>query len=282
MKNVCIIGWPIEHSRSPLIHQTWLAHYGLQGSYTRQAVKPDDVAAFLSSLKEQNFVGCNVTVPHKEAAFEAADVRHPAAQAVGAANTLWIEDGQLHATNTDTYGFMAYLEQKAPTWSDNSGKVVVFGAGGAARGIIFGLREAGHRHLHLINRTQQRALEVRAHFGDGVEVVAWDNRADAIKDAQLIINTTSLGMNSKGSLDLDLSTVHLNCIVCDIVYTPLETELLAAAKQRGLQTVDGLGMLLHQAVPGFEKWFGLRPQVTDDLYALIARDVKRSACSSSD
>lgn len=282
MTNVCIIGWPIEHSRSPLIHRTWLAHYGLKGNYTREAVKPGDVATFLRALKENGYVGCNVTVPHKEAAFKAADVRHPAAEAVGAANTLWLEDGKLHATNTDTYGFMAYLEKMAPNWSEGAPKIVVFGAGGAARGIIYGLREAGQPHLYLTNRTKQRALEVRAHFGDGVEVIEWEDRAAAVQDAELIINTTSLGMNGQGSLGIDLATVGVNCVVCDIVYTPLETELLSAAKQRGLTTVDGLGMLLHQAVPGFEKWFGLRPLVTDELYALVANDVKRSTCSSSD
>ena len=277
MTNVCIIGWPIEHSRSPLIHRTWLAHYGLEGNYTREAVKPEHVAEFLAGLEGRGFAGCNVTVPHKEAALKAAQVRHPAAEAVGAANTLWLEDGNLHATNTDTYGFMSYLGEKVPDWSKGAPKIVVFGAGGAARAIIFGLRAAGHTHIFLTNRTMQRALDVRAHFGDGVQVIAWDDRAEAVKDARLIINTTTLGMNDKGSLDIDLTTAHRQCVVSDIVYTPLETGLLRAAKQRGLTTVDGLGMLLHQAVPGFEKWFGLRPIVSDELYALIANDVQRQA-----
>ncbi len=277
-KRACVIGWPIEHSRSPMIHGAWLKQYGIDGSYTREAVKPDDVADFLGNLGAHGFVGCNVTVPHKEAAYLAADVKHDAAKAVGAANTLWIEDDRLHATNTDTYGFMAYLNQMAPSWKKVDKPAVVLGAGGAARAIIYGLMEAACSEVLVLNRTKARAEQVRAHFGENINVVAWAQRNDAITSASLIINTTSLGMNSNGQPDVDLSRVDDACVVADIVYTPLETAFLNAAKDRGLITVDGLGMLLHQAVPSFEKWFGVRPTVTDDLYQRVADDVRRGQC----
>lgn len=277
MKRACVIGWPIEHSRSPLIHGSWLQHYGLDGAYTKEAVQPDDLVSFLGDLDGRGFVGCNVTVPHKQAAFAAADIRHGPAEAVGAANTLWLESGKLHATNTDTYGFMAYLNEKAPDWHVNDPKIVVLGAGGASRAIIYGLLESGQSAIKLVNRTAERAHDVRAHFGDRINVVPWAERGSAIQNARLVINTTSLGMNGQGSPDVDLTTVDPHCVVCDIVYTPLETPFLTAAQQRGLKTVDGLGMLLHQAVPGFEKWFGIRPVVSDALYAKIAADVRGAA-----
>lgn len=278
MKRACIIGWPVEHSRSPLIHGTWLKQYAIDGEYRREAVKPENVSEFLSSLAANGYVGCNVTVPHKEAAFQAADVKLPAAEAVGAANTLWIEDGQLYATNTDTYGFMAYLGKKEPHWLQGEPKVVVLGAGGAARAIIFGLLESGQHEIHLLNRTEARAQAVATHFGNRVSVHQWDRRQNVMKGARLVINTTSLGMNDASTLDVDLSHVDPKCVVCDIVYTPLETTFLQAAKALGLKTVDGLGMLLHQAVPGFEKWFGVRPDVTEALYQAIADDVRRQSC----
>ncbi len=281
-KRACVIGWPIEHSRSPMIHGTWLKQYGIDGAYTREAVQPDDVMDFLAHLSRHGFVGCNVTVPHKEAAYKAADVKHDAARAVGAANTLWIEDGKLHATNTDTYGFMAYLKQKAPNWQQADPRVVVIGAGGAARAIIYGLINGGCDEVIVLNRTEARAEQVRAHFGEKIKLMSWSQCNDAMTGAGLVINATSVGMNSEDCPDVDLTRVDDACVVSDIVYTPLETAFLKAAHDRGLTTVDGLGMLLHQAVPGFEKWFGVRPTVTDDLYQAIADDVRRSQCSSSD
>lgn len=278
MKRACVIGWPIEHSRSPLIHESWLKQYGIEGAYTKEAVKPGKVADFLSTLTERGFAGCNVTIPHKEATFNAADVRYPEAEAVGAANTVWIEDGKLHATNTDTYGFMAYLNAKAPSWAAGDPKVVVLGAGGAARAIVFGLLEAGQKNILLINRTEARARDLCAHFGNRAHVASWEERTTALKGAGLVINTTSLGMVGKGALDIDLAGVNPDCVVSDIVYAPLETALLKAASARGLKTVDGLGMLLHQAVPAFEKWFGVRPEVTPDLYQRVAEDVRKSLC----
>lgn len=277
-KRACVIGWPIEHSRSPMIHGAWLKQYGIEGTYTREAVPPKEVTDFIANLSAQGWVGCNVTVPHKEAAFAAADVTDDAAKAVGAANTLWIENGKVHATNTDTYGFMAYLKHQAPHWQDRSSKAVVLGAGGAARAIIYGLIQAGCSEIVVLNRTFARAEQLHAHFGDTLKVVPWQNRNEALLGAGLVVNTTSLGMNGDGQPDVDLSAVDEACVVSDIVYMPLETAFLKAANERGLATVDGLGMLLHQAVPGFEKWFGVRPCVTDDLYQEVARDVRRSQC----
>jgi len=261
-----------------MIHGAWLKQYGIDGSYTREAVEPENVTDFLGQLGAHGFVGCNVTVPHKEAAYQVADVQHDAAKAVGAANTLWLENGQLHATNTDTHGFMAYLNQKAPDWHSNNKPVVVLGAGGAARAIIYGLLQAGCVNVLVLNRTQTRADQVRTYFDNKVNTVAWADRNDAITGAGLVINTTSLGMNGVGQPDVDLSRIDNLCVISDIVYTPLDTAFLKAAHAQGLRTVDGLGMLLHQAVPGFEKWFGVRPTVTDQLYQMIAEDVRRGQC----
>jgi shikimate dehydrogenase len=277
MKRACVIGWPIEHSRSPIIHGYWLKQFGIDGAYTKKAVPPGDVAAFLGSLREHGLAGCNVTVPHKEAAFAAADVREASAEAVGAANTLWIEDGQLCAANTDTYGFMAHLERSAPGWL-RTGAVSVLGAGGAARAIVYGFLEAGVGEVRLFNRTRERAEAVAAQFGPRVNVHAWEARSNASRDADVLVNATSIGMNGEGSLGIDFAGFDRACVVSDIVYVPLKTELLAMAEARGLRTVDGLGMLLHQAVPGFEKWFGVRPEVTDELRALVLADIAGAEC----
>ncbi|MGD9868471.1 MAG: shikimate dehydrogenase [Hyphomicrobiales bacterium] len=270
----CVIGWPIGHSRSPLIHGYWLRHYGIAGSYTRIAVKPEEVEAFLSDLAKGGFAGCNVTVPHKEAAYRTAVKRLAAADAVQAANTLWLEKDMLWATNTDTEGFMNHLEASSPAWNRHGRPVTVIGAGGAARAIVFGLLEAGVRELRLVNRTRSRAEALAGFFGASVAVADWGDRVHALSDCGLAVNTTSLGMAGHGPLDLDLGRLPEDATVADIVYVPLETGLLAQARRRGLKTVDGLGMLLHQAVPGFEKWFGRRPEVTAELRALAAADIE--------
>ncbi len=273
LKRACVIGWPIEHSRSPMIHGHWLKVYGIDGAYTKEAVKPDDVADFLRHLERHGFVGCNVTVPHKEAAFAAAMVRDPSAVAVGAANTLWVEKGQLACANTDTYGFMTYLRHKAPHWDASGSPVLILGAGGAARAIAYGFLEAGCRDVRIANRSRERADALVHHFGRGVSAVDWHQRNPAAKDAGVIVNTTTLGMKGEGDPGIDFAAVGKDCVAADIVYVPLETAFLRQARAHGLQTVDGLGMLLHQAVPGFEKWFGVRPQVTDELYRLVAADI---------
>lgn len=269
-----VIGWPVSHSRSPLIHGYWLQRYGIDGSYVRHPVEPENVADFLGTLRERGFVGCNVTLPHKEAAFAAASETRPAARAAGAANTLWFEAGRLVADNTDSAGFMNSLAAALPALQLGGATVSVLGAGGGARGIVFALLERGVGEVRIFNRTRNRAEAIAATFGPRVKPHDWSDRADRSRDATLLVNTTSLGMKGSGRLDMDVSALDSGCVVADIVYVPLETPLLAAARARGLAAVDGLGMLLHQAVPGFEKWFGVRPEVTAELRALIERDIE--------
>lgn len=274
MIEAAVIGWPIEHSRSPMIHGHWLAKYRIDGRYTKIAVKPEDVTAFVRSLAEHGLAGCNVTLPHKEAVFRAADVREASAEAVGAANTLWLEDGRLFAANTDTYGFMQHLEVSAPAWRAKDRPALLLGAGGAARGIVYGLFEAGVGEVRVANRTLSRAEEIAQHFGKRVKPVAWVDAEVAATDAGLLVNTTSLGMAKTGPLDFDVARLPADATVADIVYVPLETDLLQRARARGLVAVDGLGMLLHQAVPGFAKWFGVMPEVTDELRDILVADIE--------
>jgi shikimate dehydrogenase len=272
-----VVGWPIAHSRSPLIHRHWLARHGLAGGYDKVAVPPAEIDAFLDGLSAAGYVGCNVTVPHKEAAFARAAERDASAVAVGAANTLWLEDGVLHAANTDTYGFMMWLDTAAPGWRTRDAPVVILGAGGAARAIVYGFLAAGVAEVRVVNRTRTRAEALAAAFGPGVRVWDWADRSIAARSASVVVNTTALGLDGGGDVMVDLAGVHADTVVADIVYVPLETPLLADARRRGLATVDGLGMLLHQAVPGFERWFGVRPEVTRDLYDLVVADIRAGA-----
>lgn len=270
MKKACVIGWPIEHSRSPMIHGYWLNHYGIDGQYTKEAVAPDKLESFLLSLTEFGLAGCNVTLPHKEHAYSIAKYRDGSAIAVKAANTLWLENGDLAAANTDTYGYMAYLTSKYPAWDRRDAPVSVLGAGGAARAIIFGFLEAGVAEVRLFNRSQHRADELAQEFGARVKVFEWSERSTASIQASVIVNTTSVGLNGDGDLNMEFTNFHSDTIVSDIVYAPLETAYMHQARIHGLRTLDGLGMLLHQAVPGFEKWFSIRPEVTDELYKTVA------------
>ena len=271
MKRACVIGWPVAHSRSPVIHRYWLKLYGLDGAYEQEAVRPEEIEDFLHSLGQRGYEGANVTLPHKEAALAGADRPDAAATAIGAANTLWLDDkGLLHASNTDAYGFMTHLSAEAPDWNKGKRPVMVLGAGGAARAILHGLLEAGASKILLANRTVDRAKALAQSFGSRVSLVPWGDRNRALAGCGLLVNATSLGMTGKPPLDLDLSAFPLDATVADIVYSPLQTPLLAAAKARGNRTVDGLGMLLHQAVPGFERWFGVRPEVTPELRAYVA------------
>jgi shikimate dehydrogenase len=270
----CLIGWPAAHSRSPLIHHHWLRKLDIAGGYTIEAVPPEEFAEFVLHLSHHGFVGANVTIPHKERALALAapDAR---ATAVGAANTLWYEDGQLQATNTDVEGFIDNLDAAAPGW-DQADEALVLGAGGSARAVVFGLIERGIKRIHLANRSTDRAEALAAQFGPKVEPVAWDMVADRLPRAGLLVNTTSLGMSGQGALDIDIAALPPKAVVSDLVYVPLMTPLLAAAEARGLRTADGLGMLLYQAVRGFELWFGQRPQVTAELRALVEADLARS------
>jgi shikimate dehydrogenase len=269
----CLIGWPAAHSRSPMIHHYWLRKLGIAGGYSIEAVPPDEFADFVRRLPAHGFVGANITIPHKEQAL-ALSVPDARARAVGAANTLWIEGGELRSTNTDVEGFINNLDACAAGW-DTAEEVLVLGAGGSARAVVFGLIERGIKCVHLANRTPERAKALAEQFGSNVHPVAWDGVADVLPRVKLLVNTTALGMHGQPSLDIDAGLLPPQAVVADLVYVPLETRLLAAAKVRGLRTADGLGMLLHQAVRGFELWFGQRPLVTPELRALVEADLTK-------
>lgn len=271
-----VIGHPISHSRSPLIHGFWLKSLNIAGSYERLDIHPDAIEAFLADLPRSGFLGGNVTIPHKEIAYRAAQRLDEAAQAIGAANTLWLEDGKLIAGNTDAIGFSANLDSQAREWRQKR-TALVLGAGGAARAILFALKEAGFSDIRIVNRTLSRAKELCDRFGPGLSAHGWEEVDTLCGDTGLVINTSSLGMGGEGELPLNVALLPDDAIVCDIVYVPLETPLLAAARARGLAGVDGLGMLLHQAVPGFERWFGVKPQVTPELRAHIVADLEKNA-----
>ena len=271
-RKAAVIGWPVWHSRSPAIFRHWLDRHGIEGSYERIAVPPDGIDAFLDGFAASGLVGANVTVPHKEAAFRHA-VPDAAARAIGAVNTLWLEDGVLHGTNSDGDGFLRNLDEQAPGWSVGGRGALVIGAGGAARAIVHGLASRGVRPIAIANRTPERAGLLAAAFPTVAEAVAWDAIPREVARAGLVVNTTVLGMAGSPALDVDLSGAGPATVVADIVYVPLETPLLASARARGLRTVDGLGMLLHQAAVGFEKWFGLRPAVDAALREAILAEI---------
>ena len=270
----CLIGWPAAHSRSPLIHHYWLRKLGIEGGYSIEAVPPEGFSDFVRRLSAHGFVGANVTIPHKERAL-ALSLPDARARAVGAANTLWIESGELRSTNTDVEGFLANLDACAAGW-DTAEEALVLGAGGAARAVVFALIERGIARIRLVNRTMERAQSLADQFGASVRVSAWDTIGEQLARASLLVNTTSLGMHGQPALDIDVGRLPPQAVVTDLVYAPLETPLLIAAKAKGLKTADGLGMLLHQAVRGFELWFGQRPQVTAELRRLVEADLARA------
>jgi shikimate dehydrogenase len=270
----CVVGWPVEHSRSPLIHNYWLKTYGIAGEYRREAVRPEAFGAFVQSLAARGYVGANVTVPHKEAAL-ALSQPDDRARAVGAANTLWF-DGGLRSTNTDVEGFLDNLDACAPHWDRGLTKAVVFGAGGAARAVVYGLVARGVERIVVVNRTFSRAEMLRQRFGERVHPGRWDEREALLGDAALFVNATTLGLESQPELDIDVGRLPSHAIVADLVYVPLVTPLLRAAAAHNLRTADGLGMLLHQAVRGFTLWFEKKPAVTAQLRALIAADISPS------
>ncbi|PZN98717.1 MAG: shikimate dehydrogenase [Hyphomicrobiales bacterium] len=268
-----VIGHPVAHSRSPLIHGSWLSEHGLDGSYEQVDVAPADLPAFVERLRAGAFAGGNVTVPHKEAMLPLIDEISDAARAVGAVNTIWREGDRIHGDNTDVSGFLDHLDASAPGWNQRVGTALVLGAGGAARGIAFGLKARGMSRILLVNRSRARADELAAALGVPVQAADWDEQAGLVATADLIVNTTALGMHGQPPLDLDLAGLRVGTIVDDIVYVPLKTPLLLEAERRGGIAVDGLGMLLHQAVPGFARWFGVTPTVTPTLRALIEADI---------
>jgi shikimate dehydrogenase len=268
----CIMGHPVAHSRSPMLHGYWLKTLGIRGTYDFADVPEADFPGFLRGLQARGFAGGNVTVPHKEAAFRLVDQRDDAATAIGAVNTVWHERGELHGGNTDAYGFVAHLAAGQPGWNKSVQSAVVLGAGGGARAIVHALcsRWIG---VAIVNRTLARAQDLARHFA-GATAHAWEELPQLLRKADLLVNATSLGMSGKAPLAIDLTPLRSDAIVYDIVYVPLETELLRAARGRGLRTVGGLGMLLHQAVPAFARWFGVTPTVTAELRAVIEADIR--------
>jgi shikimate dehydrogenase len=265
-----VIGHPIAHSRSPQLHGHWLARYEIKGHYVPMDVAPDDLPQALVMLPKLGFVGVNVTIPHKEAALKLAHVVTDRAALIGAANTLiFLKDGKISADNTDGVGFMSNLHQLAPQWQATQGPAALFGAGGAARAVITALIEAGIPEIRIANRTRLRAEVLQADFGARVVVYDWLRAGDMLQGAALVINATSLGMTGKPDLRLPLDQLEVGAVATDLVYTPLMTPFLIEAQSRGAHIVDGLGMLLHQGAPGFERWFGQRPQVDDATRAAV-------------
>lgn len=261
-----VFGWPVGHSRSPKLHGFWLEQHRIDGAYVPLPVRPEDFAGVLRALPRMGFAGANVTIPHKQAALALADHVEPLARRIGAVNTLVVrEDGSIEGRNTDAFGFLENVRHALPDFSSASGPAVVIGAGGASRAVAAALLDDGAPLVRLINRTRPRAVEMAAALGGPIEVLDWKDRAEALAGAALLVNTTSLGMTGQPPLDLPLDGLPRDALVTDIVYVPLETPLLHRARLRGHRTVDGLGMLLHQARPGFLAWFGVMPAVTDDL-----------------
>lgn len=275
MIKACVIGWPIAHSRSPLIHNYWLKSLGIDGQYDRVAVEPAQLEQFLRSLPASEYVGCNVTLPHKELALPAIDHIDESVKSIGALNTVYIRNGKTYATSTDGDGFLQNLQANHPNFDAHGKTIVILGAGGSAKAIIERLLRAAVAEIIIVNRSAARAQQLKLQFGDKITISDPNQLATVLKSADLLVNTTSQGMIGQPSLEIDLSALPVAAIVADIVYAPLKTLLIIQAENRGLRTVTGLGMLLHQAVIGFEKWFGAKPLVTSQLYDLVATDIDK-------
>jgi shikimate dehydrogenase len=276
MISAYVIGWPIRHSRSPIIHGYWLKQHNISGSYEKMEVAPENLAAFISGLG-RDFAGCNVTVPHKEKVLALVDDIAETARAVGAVNTIWFEDGKRRGMNTDVAGFLDNLDQETPGWDRAPLNAVVLGAGGAARAVVYGLLQRGASGITIVNRSPDRAEELARDLAPDLGVVpkaaGFGDLPTLLPTATLLVNATSLGMDGKPGLDISIQGLNPEAVVTDLVYVPLRTKLLEDAAASGNRTADGLGMLLHQAVPGFEKWFGVRPKVTPELRRLVEADL---------
>jgi shikimate dehydrogenase len=270
-KAACVIAWPAGHSRSPLIHNYWANKYGLNAEYRREAVPPEKFVEFVKNLRAHGYVGGNVTVPHKETVLKLSEPDERA-RAVGAANCLWYDGDKLRSTNTDVEGFLANLDTSAPGWDRGLESAIVLGAGGGARAVVFALIAREVNRVYVSNRTPERALALKKKFGARVQVIGWGETTGLLGGAGLLVNTTTLGMVGQPPLEVNLRCAD-SMVVADLVYAPLVTGLLGAARARGLRTADGLGMLLHQAVRGFERWFGVKPEVTAELRALVETDL---------
>jgi len=270
-KAVCVIGYPVKHSRSPMIHNYWIKQHGLDAIYRVEEVAPPEFPEFVKSLRQRGYIGANVTVPHKQTVMTLTDPDERA-RGIGAANALWFTDGALRSTNTDVHGFLANLDNATPGWDRGLETAVVLGAGGGARAVVFGLLQREVQRVYVVNRTIERAEILRKQFGPRVRPAGWQETTGLLGGAGLIVNTTTLGMTGQPPLDINLRC-PASLVVADIVYNPLVTKLLAMARERGLRTADGLGMLLQQAVRGFELWFGIRPEVTPELRAMVEADL---------
>ncbi len=277
MKKACVIGYPIAHSRSPLIHNYWLKTYGIEGHYDRREIEPKELKSFLTGLQMEGYVGCNVTIPHKEAAIPFLSHVDDIVRRTGSLNTIYFKDGVTHGTSSDGEGFYQNLLASVPGLDLKGRTAVILGAGGSARAVIERLLRTGLAEVRIMNRTTSRAEELRQLFGERVSLLPPERFGIESKTAGLLVNTTSQGMNGQPALNVDLADLPEDAVVADLVYVPLKTDLVRRAEQRGLKAVGGLGMLLHQAVVGFEKWFGIRPEVTPELYDLVARDVERDS-----
>jgi shikimate dehydrogenase len=269
-----VMGWPIMHSRSPMLHNYWFARHGLAGTYVPLAIRPDGLAAALRALHPLGFSGCNLTIPHKQQALATVDEVDTVGKRIGALSCVIVRpDGSLAGTNNDWYGFVHNLKQAQPGWRADAGPVVVFGAGGGSRAVCYGLMQEGAREIRLVNRTFSRAQAVAAEFGGPVRAVPWAQRHDALDGAAMAVNATSQGMTGQSALDVRLDRLAAGALAADIIYTPLETPFLAAARQRGNRTINGLGMLLHQGRPAWKAWFGIEPEVTAELREMVERSL---------
>ena len=265
-----VMGWPVAHTRSPAIHNHWIAQYSLKGAYVQLPVQPQNLEAAIRGLPALGFAGCNITVPHKVNAMQLMDTLHLAARRVAAINTVVVQaDGSLLGMNNDGYGYIQSLRDAQPDWRGDAGPALVMGAGGAARAIVVALLDEGVPEVRLCNRTQEKAQALKDAFGDRVTVVPWADRNSAMAGVRLLVNTTTQGMHGQPALDVALDDLPAEALVSDAIYIPLETPLLAAARQRGHQTVNGLGMLLNQARPAFQAWFGVQPELTPGLIAAV-------------
>jgi shikimate dehydrogenase len=269
-----IMGWPVMHSRSPKIHNYWLSKHGLAGTYVPLAIRAEGLRAALRALPALGFAGCNLTIPHKETAFEIVDRVDPLARRIGAINCVVVApDGSLDGCNCDGFGYVQSVLEADPAWQADAGPIVVIGAGGGARAVVVSLVDQGAKEIRLVNRSPKRAQTLAQEFGAPIKALAWDDRHAALRGAAMLINTTSQGMAGQPALDLALDDLPTSALVSDIIYVPRETPLLAAARLRGNRTINGLGMLLNQARPAFHAWFGVMPEVTAELRAMIEETI---------
>jgi shikimate dehydrogenase len=269
-----VMGWPVMHSRSPMLHNYWFRQHGLAGTYVPLAIRPEGLAAALRALHPLGFAGCNLTIPHKQHAMAIVDEVDPVAQRIGAINCVVVRpDGSLAGGNNDCYGFIHTIRQEQPGWRADAGPIAVIGAGGGARAVCYGLALEGATEIRLVNRSHASAQAIAEEFGGPLKALPWEQRHDALAGAAMVVNTTSAGMVGMPALDLKLDRLPLTALAVDIVYIPLETPFLAAARQRGNRTINGLGMLLHQGQPAWKAWFGIEPAVTAELRTLVEKTI---------